>query len=114
MRNKHNNLKRIFHRATEELGSTFTVSRNTSMTNFVKIINAKVLNYRLNKNGSPESVKDTECLMKKHDILMEFFEKNTVTLQKHMCLTRIAYQSLRTIKIKYGFAGGKELIMPQI
>lgn len=75
MRNKHNNLKRIFHRATEELGSTFTVSRNTSMTNFVKIINAKVLNYRLNKNGSPESVKDTECLMKKHDILMEFFEK---------------------------------------
>ena len=75
MRNKHNNIKRIFHRTMEELSSTYIVSRNTSMKNFVKIINAKVLNYNLNKSGCQERVKDTKCLMEKHNILMEYFEK---------------------------------------
>lgn len=74
MKNKHNNIKRICHRAAEELSSTYEVSKSTSMRNFTKIINAKSLNYKLIKNGRQESEKDTKCLMKKHDIMMEYFE----------------------------------------
>ena len=75
MENKHNNLKRIVHRAMEEINSKFKVSCGTSMTNFLKIITAKALNYKLNKSGKPESKKDTDCLLRKHDILMQYFEK---------------------------------------
>lgn len=55
MENKHNNIKRIVHRAMEEINSTVKVSCETSMTNFTKIIAAKKLNYKLNKEGRNES-----------------------------------------------------------
>ena len=75
MENKHNNIKRIVHRAMEEINSTVKVSCETSMTNFTKMIAAKKLNYKLNKEGRNESKKDTYCLLYKHDILMQYFEK---------------------------------------
>lgn len=75
MGNKHNSFKRIFHRATEEIYSTYLISHDTSMTNFTKIVNAKLLNYKLNKSGVAERAKDTECLLHKHNILMDYFEK---------------------------------------
>ena len=75
MERRHNNIKRILHRATEELNSTIKISRETAIANFAKIISAKVLNYRLNWSGNPENKDDIKCLMSKHSILMQYFEK---------------------------------------
>lgn len=75
MGNKHNNIKRLIHRMNEEIGSTYKISRNTSIFNFPKIFLAKVINYRINKRGTPESSYETKCLMEKHRILMSYFEK---------------------------------------
>lgn len=74
MGNKHNNIKRLIHRMNEEIGSTYKISRNTSILNFPKIFLAKALNYRVNKRGTPESAYETNCLMEKHRILMSYFE----------------------------------------
>lgn len=109
MGNKHNNLKRIIHRATEEINSTFKVSYGTSITNFTKIISAKTLNYKLNKAGKPESKKDTDCLLCKHNILMQYFEKGMEILRIHIFLMRKVYRKIQTLEIKYGFVGGREL-----
>ena len=75
MEKKHNNLNRILHRVAEELNSAIKVSCNTSITNFAKIVTAKALNYKLNKDGKKESQKDIKCLSCKHDVLMQYFEK---------------------------------------
>lgn len=75
MEKKHNNLNRLLHRAAEELNSAIKVSCNTSITNFAKIVTAKALNYKLNKDGKKESQKDIKCLSCKHDVLMQYFEK---------------------------------------
>lgn len=75
MKERHNNFSRLLCRFVEELNSVIKVSYNTSLTNFTKILSAKVLNYKLNKSGIKESPKDIKCLSRKHDILMQYFEK---------------------------------------
>ncbi len=75
MERKHNNLNRIIHRTVEELNSTLKILCETSITNFTKIISAKILNYKLNRSGNPENKNDIKCLMRKHGILMRYFEK---------------------------------------
>ena len=80
MNNKYNSVRRILHRATEEIYSTFLVSCNTSIWNFFKIIKAKALNYKINRRGTEETKEETRCLLEKHHILLEYFEKNMISL----------------------------------
>lgn len=75
MEKKYNNLNRLVHRAVEELNSTLKISCDTSIANFPKIVTAKVLNYKFNKVGKEETQKDIKCLQRKHNILMQYFEK---------------------------------------
>lgn len=75
MSNNHNNIKRLIHRMNEEIRSTYEISRNTSILNSPKIFGAKVLNYKINQRGTAESAYETQCLMEKHRILMDYFEK---------------------------------------
>jgi len=109
MEKKHNNLNRLLHRAAEELNSAIKVSCNTSITNFAKIVTAKALNYKLNKDGKKESQKDIKCLSCKHDVLMQYLKKDMGLLRKHISLRKIVFQKTRTLKIKYGSVGGKGL-----
>lgn len=75
MNNKYNSVRRILHRATEEIYSTFLVSCNTSIWNFFKIIKAKALIYKINRRGTEETKEETRCLLEKHHILLEYFRK---------------------------------------
>lgn len=71
---KHNNIKRLIHRTVEEIVSTLDIAKNTKLINFFIILKAKIINYKINKRGTPETEKETESLLRKHDIVLEYFE----------------------------------------
>ena len=72
---KHNNLPRFIHRFSEEIYCSLLVAMKTHPRNFFTILNAKIINYIINKRCNPETDLETKCLIKKHGILLEYFEK---------------------------------------
>lgn len=75
MKQKHNNLKRIFHRCFEELKATYDVAKVISIKAALVTFRAKIDIQIMNRNGfkEPESVKNR--LMKKHEIMLDFLEE---------------------------------------
>ncbi|MDO4282317.1 MAG: capsular polysaccharide synthesis protein [Clostridia bacterium] len=76
MRNKHNNLKRIKHRIFEELSATKKIAQKTSWRKAFSTLIAKVDIQIMNHNSYEESQKITKRLMKKHEVMMEYIEKD--------------------------------------
>lgn len=72
---KHMNLKRLIHRIVEELISTKRIATLTSWTSALSTLVAKVDIQIMNHNGYKESNMIKKHLMKKHEVMLEYFEK---------------------------------------
>lgn len=75
MAQRHNNLKRLLHRAGEEVQATFDVARAINAKAAWITFQAKLDIQVMNRNGfkEPESVKNR--LMRKHHIMIDFLEE---------------------------------------
>lgn len=71
----HMNIKRIFHRAMEEMSATCQIAKVTSWKKALTTFIAKVDIQIMNRNGYKEPPSVRARLIKKHDIMLEYFEK---------------------------------------
>ena len=71
----HKSLKRIIHRCFEEFRATCEIAKVTSLKKALITFAAKVDIQKMNHNGYKEPPKVKARLMKKHDIMIEYFEK---------------------------------------
>lgn len=74
MTNKHNSIKRIIYRCSEELKATYDVARVISWKAGLITLRAKVDIQIMNRNGykEPENVRNR--LLRKHKIMLDFLE----------------------------------------
>ena len=70
----HRNIKRIVHRIIEELDATKRVAKVTSWSDALVTLRAKIDIQIMNHNGYKESVAFKKHLIKKHDVMLEYFE----------------------------------------
>lgn len=75
MANGHNSIKRIFHRCMEELNATRRIAKVTSWRKALTTFHAKIDIQIMNHNGFNEKPAYKRRLIKKHEIMMEYFEK---------------------------------------
>jgi hypothetical protein len=75
MKNGHSNIKRIVHRCMEELSATGKIAKVTSWGKALTTFRAKLDIQMMTRNGYKEPVKVRKRLVKKHEIMMEYFEK---------------------------------------
>lgn len=75
MANGHNKLKRIFHRCNEELRATRRIAKVTSWRKALTTFHAKLDIQIMNRNGFKEKSSYRKRLIKKHEIMMGYFEK---------------------------------------
>ncbi len=72
---KHMNIKRIIKRCTEELNATIRIAKVTSVKEALITFLAKIDIQIMNRNGHKETLKIKEHLIKKHDIMIRYFEE---------------------------------------
>lgn len=72
---KHNSFKRIKKRIFEELYSTFEISKKLGFIKGIQTFIAKIDIQILNRNGYKESKNTEKRLIKKHNIMLEYFQK---------------------------------------
>lgn len=71
----HMNLKRIVYRSLEELNATIKIAKVTSIGDAINTFRAKVDIQVMNRNGFKETPTVKRRLMKKHKVMLEYFEK---------------------------------------
>lgn len=71
----HMNIKRIVHRIVEEMDATKRVAKVTSWREALVTLRAKIDIQIMNHNGYKESAAFKKHLIKKHEVMMEYFEK---------------------------------------
>lgn len=71
----HMNLKRIIDRSLEELNATIKIAKVTSIVDAINTFRAKVDIQIMNRNGFKETPTVKRRLMKKHEVMLEYFEK---------------------------------------
>lgn len=74
MRYKHRNIKRITHRVLEEIVATRKIAKVTSWTDAFATLIAKVDIQIMNHNGYKESERTKTHLIKKHEVMLDYFE----------------------------------------
>ena len=74
MVNKHNSLKRIVHRASEELHASRMIAKETSWSEGVNAFRAKLDIQVMNHNGYRESEADKAHLLRKHEAVLQYLE----------------------------------------
>ena len=72
-------VKHILHRSFEEIKATLFIAKNTSLKKALITFRAKLIIQKLNRNGFKESDKDKKYLLKKHEIMLDFFQKKYQT-----------------------------------
>ena len=75
MASGHRSLKRIIHRSCEELRATCEIAKVTSLKKACITFAAKVDIQKMNRNGYKEPPKVKTRLIKKHDVMIEYFQK---------------------------------------
>ncbi len=71
----YNNYKRIIHRCIEELDATRRIAKVTSIREGLETFRAKIDIQIINRNGYCESKIQKKHLLRKHEIIMKYFEK---------------------------------------
>ncbi len=71
----HMNLKRILHRTFEEFRATYEIAKVTSIKKALVTFFAKLDIQIMNRNGYKEPLAVRARLIKKHEIMLEYFEK---------------------------------------
>lgn len=71
----HKNIKRIVHRCVEELDATRRISKVTSFKEGLETFRAKIDIQIMNRNGYYENETRKKHLLRKHDIMMRYYEK---------------------------------------
>lgn len=74
MANKHNNLKRIVHRASEEIYASRMIAKETSWSEGVNAFRAKLDIQVMNHNGYKESEAVKARLLRKHEAVLQYLE----------------------------------------
>ncbi|HCR4295815.1 TPA: capsular polysaccharide synthesis protein, partial [Enterococcus faecium] len=75
MTQKHSSIKRIIHRISEELNATRRIAKITSWKEAFATLQAKIDIQVMNRNGYNESKKQKEHLLKKHEVMLKYYEK---------------------------------------
>lgn len=75
MAEKHSSLKRITHRISEELGATRKIAKVTSWKDAWITLQAKFDIQVMNRNGYQENEKQKKHLMKKHEVMLKYYQK---------------------------------------
>lgn len=71
----HRGIRRIIHRVLEELQATARIAKRTSVKGAVTTLLAKVAIQKMNRNGYQEPPAVRKRLLAKHDVMMDYFEK---------------------------------------
>lgn len=71
----HKSIKRIIHRCAEELDATRRISKVTSFKEGLETFRAKVDIQIMNRNGYYENESRKKHLLRKHDIMIRYYEK---------------------------------------
>ena len=71
----HRSIKRIFHRSLEELRATREIAHVTTRRKAITTLVAKFNIQLMNRNGFKEPPKVRKRLNRKHEIMLEYFEK---------------------------------------
>ncbi|NMM95230.1 capsular polysaccharide synthesis protein [Bifidobacterium oedipodis] len=71
----HNSLKRITHRIYEELRATRAIAAQTSWSDALETFRAKCDIQVMNRNGFKEPPAVRDRLIRKHEIMLDYFEK---------------------------------------
>lgn len=74
MANKHNNLKRIVHRASEEIYASRMIAKETSWREGLNAFRAKLDIQVMNHNGYRESDAVKARLLRKHEAVLQYLE----------------------------------------
>lgn len=75
MAQKHASIKRITHRILEELEATRRIAKIMSWKEAFTTLQAKFDIQVMNRNGYHESEKQKEHLLKKHEVILKYYEK---------------------------------------
>lgn len=75
MAQKHNSIKRIIHRTFEELKATCDIAKSTSLKKAIATLRAKIDIQIMNRNGGKETEAVKNRLLRKHQIILDFLEK---------------------------------------
>ena len=76
MANKHNNLKRIVHRASEEVYASWMLAKETSWSEGINAFRAKLDIQVMNHNGYKESEAVKTRLLRKHEAVLQYLENH--------------------------------------
>ena len=76
MANKHNNLKRIVHRASEEVYASWMLAKETSWSEGINAFRAKLDIQVMNHNGYKESEAVKARLLRKHEAVLQYLENH--------------------------------------
>lgn len=76
MATKHKNIKRLIHRCLEELNATIKIAKATCLKDALITLRAKLDIQVMNYNGFQESEAVKNRLLKKHEIMIKYFEKS--------------------------------------
>lgn len=76
MANKHNNLKRIIHRASEEIYASRMIAKDTSWSEGINAFRAKLDIQVMNHNGYRESEVVKVHLLRKHEAVLQYLENH--------------------------------------
>lgn len=68
-------IQRILHRITEELGATRRIAKVTSWGEALATVRAKIDIQIMNRNGYKESSAFKKHLLKKHDVMLKYYER---------------------------------------
>lgn len=79
---KHRGIKRIIHRVLEELCATARIARKTSLQGALTTFMAKIDIQRMNRNGYRELPAMKKRLLAKHDVMLQYFEKEFASFTK--------------------------------
>ena len=76
MKNNHMNIKRIIHRIKEEITATIKIAKITSIKEALITFVAKCDIQIMNRNGYRESKRITKHLLRKHEIMIKYYERS--------------------------------------
>lgn len=71
----HKSIKRILHRCVEELDATRRIAKVTSVKEALETFRAKIDIQIMNRNGYYENAARKQHLLRKHDIMIRYYEK---------------------------------------
>lgn len=106
----HKSIKRIIHRCAEEIDATRRISKVTSFKEGLETFRAKVDIQIMNRNGYYENETRKNHLLRKHDIMIRYYEKTFGDFLKTYDYNhKIKSYLNQNIQIVYGFVGGRDL-----